>query len=70
MWQYIVKHVNMQGFIQDFELGTRLLSNTCDKTLITILNFKISWGGIVAGGRKFQPPPSLPHYETLTCMYV
>ena len=34
--------------------GTRLLFNTCDKTL---LNFKIFWGG---GG--FQPPP----YETLT----
>ena len=32
---------------------TRLLFNTCDKTLITILNFKISGG----------PSPSL--YETL-----
>ena len=37
---------------------TRLLFNTCDKTIITILNFKISWGGgggIVAGG-KFPAP--------------
>ena len=30
--------------------GTRLLFNTCDKTIITILNFKISGGG--GGGGK------------------
>ena len=61
-----------QGFIQDFELGvgnllmqsgTRLLFNTCDKTIITILNFKISWGGGGGGGGELQPRP--PLYETL-----
>ena len=42
--------------------------NTCDKTLITILNIKISgreklWLG---GGGKFQlPPPPPTLYETL-----
>ena len=25
--------------------GTRLFFNTCDKTIVTILNFKISWEG-------------------------
>ena len=40
--------------------GTRLLFNTCDKALITILNFKISGRG--RGGREFQAPPL---YETL-----
>ena len=48
--------------------GTRLLFNSCDKTLITILNFKISKGeGIVAGGEIVAggrggggiPPPSV-----------
>ena len=38
--------------------GTRLLCNTCDKTIITILNFMISGGG------EFQGPPP-PLYETL-----
>ena len=33
--------------------GTRLLCNTCDKTIITILNFMISGGG------EFQGPPLL-----------
>ena len=32
--------------------GTRLLFNTCDKTIITILNFKISGGG----GVYSRPP--------------
>jgi len=45
--------------------GTRLLFNTCDKTTITIFNFRISGGGgIVAGRGKFQPPL----YETLQCV--
>ena len=38
--------------------GTRLLFNTCDKTNITILNFKISGGGgklwLGGGGGGFQ----------------
>ena len=33
--------------------GTRLLFNTCDKTIIAILNFMISGG-------EFQPPPPPP----------
>ena len=37
--------------------GTRLLFNNCDKTIITILNFKISRGEI--------PGPPLPLYEAL-----
>ena len=50
--------------------GTRLLFNTCDKTIITILNFKISWGG--GGGRRncgwggnSSPPP--PAWNPGTC---
>ena len=46
--------------------GTRLLFNTCDKTIITILNFKISGEGKLwlGGGGEFQPLPR--HlYETL-----
>ena len=30
--------------------GTRLFFNTCDKTIIVILNFKISLGGWGRGG--------------------
>ena len=43
--------------------GTRLLFNTCDKTIITILNFKISGrrGGGGGGGENSSPPL----YETL-----
>ena len=41
--------------------GTRLLFNTCDKTIVTILNFKISGRG-GGGGGEFQGPPL---YETL-----
>ena len=37
--------------------GTRLLFNTCDETIITIINFKIS-----GGEGNFQAPPS-PLYE-------
>ena len=37
---------------------TRLLFNTCDKTIITIFNFKISGGGGISG-------PLPPLYETL-----
>ena len=40
--------------------GTRLLFNTCDKTTITIFNFRISGGG--GGGN------SSPSYETLQCV--
>ena len=52
---------------EDFEFfrlqsGTRLSFNTCDKTIITTLNFKISGWGIMAGGGKFHTPPP---YETL-----
>ena len=43
--------------------GTRLLFNTCDKTIITILNFKIYWAG--GGGGIPGPPP----YGTLS-MYL
>ena len=39
--------------------GTRLLFNTRDKTIATILNFNISWGGGGGGGGEFQPPPVL-----------
>ena len=42
--------------------GTRLLFNTCDETIITILNFNIS-----GGEGNFQgspPPPPPPLYET------
>ena len=43
--------------------GTELLFNTCDITIITILNFKISWGGGDCGwGSKI---PWTPPYETL-----
>ena len=52
--------------------GTRLLFNTCDKTIITILNFKISWGGGGGGGRRncgwggnSSPPP--PAWNPGTC---
>ena len=51
--------------------GTRLLFNSCDKTLITILNFKISKGeGIVAGGEivaggRGGGESHPPLYETL-----
>ena len=39
--------------------GTTLLCNTCDKTIITLLNFKIS------GGEGEIPAPSPPLYKTL-----
>ena len=40
--------------------GTRLLFNTCDETIITILNFKISegGGGGGGGGRETSRAPS------------
>ena len=51
--------------------GTRLLFNTCDKTIITILNFKISGGGGGGGEEgncgwrgENSKLPSPPLYET------
>ena len=38
---------------------TRLLFNTCDKTIITILNFKISGGGGGGGVGGIPGPPLL-----------
>ena len=43
--------------------GTGLLFNTCDITIITILNFKISWGGGLWLGEQNSMAP--PLYETL-----
>ena len=45
--------------------GTGLLFNSCDITIITILNFKISWegGGGDCGWESKIPWP--PLYETL-----
>ena len=53
--------------------GIRLLFNTCDKTIITILNLKISggnvaWRGGGGGGGGLQPPP-FPLYETLVVFF-
>ena len=48
--------------------GTKLLLNTCDKTTITILNFKISWGG---NSRSLPPLCMKPRaFNLCVCMYI
>ena len=40
--------------------GIRLLFNTCDKTIITILNLKISGGNVAWGGGGGNSSPPIP----------
>ena len=42
--------------------GKRLLFNTCNKTIITILNFKISGEGGGGGGGNSGPPHSVSNH--------
>ena len=47
--------------------GTRSLINTCDKTIITMLNFKVSGGG---GGGIPAPPPGTNNFFKLLPLHM
>ena len=47
----------------------RLLFNTCDKTIIIILNLKISGGNVAWGGGGGIVAPTFPRYETLVVFF-